>query len=119
VTGAHLVAVAAFDDDLVAVGADRVHTAARAGALAERASERRGQAPRAAEQVARDERPLAAPHEREQADPAAGRELVELGGRAVRGAREDRVHGGRQRPEELSLGPYQEAKATSLARRGG
>ena len=70
--------------------------AGRAGA------ERGGQLAGAAEQVAGDQRPLAAPHEREEADPAARRQLGELGGRAVRGAREDLLDRGRQRAEELA-----------------
>ena len=79
-------------------------TRASVGRVAELATQRRGQLAGAAEQVAGDQRALAAPHEREQADAAAGRELVELGGRAVRGAGEDLVHGGRQRAEELAEG---------------
>ena len=66
-----------------------VHPAAGPGAVAELAAHRRRQPPGPAEQVARDQRALAAPHEREQADPAPRRQLVELRRRAMRRAGED------------------------------
>ena len=86
--GADLLAAGA-DDQLVAVGLERVDAAAGAGALAELAAERLRQPAGPAEQVAGDQRALAAPDEREQADAAAGRQLVELRGGAVGRAGED------------------------------
>ena len=85
--------------------AQRRDATAGPGARAELAAERRRQPPRPAQHVAGDQRALAAPDEREEPDAAAGRELVELAGRAVRGAREDLLDGRRQGAEELPEGP--------------
>ena len=93
---------AAAHDELLVVRADGVDTAARAGTVAELAAQRGRQLSGPAEHVARGQRALAAPHEREQPDPAARRELVQLGRGAMRRAREDVVHRRRQRAEELS-----------------
>src|SRR5215218_3977063 len=74
-------------------------------ALTELAPERRRQAAGPAEQVARDERARATPHEGEQADSAAGRELIQLRGGAVGRAGEDLADGRRQGAEERLEGP--------------
>ena len=96
---AHLAAVV-LHDQVGALGPEGVHAAAGAGAPAELATERRRQATGATDQVARDQRALAAPHEGEQPDPAPGRELVQLRGGAVRRAGEDLVHSRWKRTEE-------------------
>jgi hypothetical protein len=96
---------AVLDDQGVAVGAQRAHTAAGAGALAELATQRGGQPARAAPEVARGQRALAAPHEREKADATARRQLRRLGRGATGGAGEDGLDGGRQRAEEVREAP--------------
>ncbi len=103
VTGADRAGVV-LDDDGVTLRAERADLAARARPRAQPVAERRGQRAGAAEEVAGDQRSATAPHEREQPDPAARRELGQLGGRPVRGAREDRLDRRRQRPEELAEG---------------
>jgi len=89
------------DEQRLAVGLDRLHTTPGPRPRAELLPHRRRQAAGPAEQVARDQRALAAPDQREQPDAAAGRQLVQLGGRAVRGAGEDRFDGPRQRSEQI------------------
>nr|MDP8943545.1 hypothetical protein [Actinomycetota bacterium] len=75
-----------------------------AGVVAEPAAEGGGQLSGAAHEVPRDQRSPAAPHEREQADPAAGRQLRQLGRGAVRGTGEDLLHRGRELTEEVREG---------------
>ena len=93
------------DEQLVAVGAQRAHAAAGAGAVAELAAQRGGQPAGAAAQVAGDQRALAAPDEREQADAAARRQLGRLRRGAAGRAGEDGVDGRRQRAEEVRERP--------------
>jgi hypothetical protein len=95
----------AVDEQLVPVGAQLAHAAAGAGAVAELAAQRCGQPARPPSQVASGERALASPHEREQADAAARRQLGRLRGGATRRAGEDGVDGRRQRTEEVGEGP--------------
>jgi hypothetical protein len=90
-----------LDDELGAVGAHVGDAAAGADAVAQPARQGLGERAGAAEQMVGDQRPLAAPDEREEADAAAGRELVQLCGRPVRGAGEDRLDARRHRSEEL------------------
>ncbi len=85
----------------VVVGKDRLGPGVRPSRIPESGAKGRREPPRAAEQVPRDERLLAAPDEREQADPAAGGQLRELGGRAMRGCREDPLDGLRHRAQEV------------------
>jgi hypothetical protein len=100
---AHVAAVVVHHQ-VDAIRPDGPHAAARAGALPELAAQRRRQLAGPTQQVAGDQRALAAPHEREQPDPTAGRELVQLGRGAVRGAREDLLRRGWERAEELTEG---------------
>ena len=93
---------AVLDHQLVALRDDPRDPAARPRAVAEALAELRGQPAGAAGEVAGDQRALAAPDEREEPEPATGRELVELGGGAVRGTGEDPLDRRRQRPEEVA-----------------
>ena len=122
--GVSVARVQVVDEQLVPVGAQRTHAAPRAGAVAELAAQRRGQPARAAAQVASDERALAAPDEREQADAAARRQLRRLRGGAMGRAGEDGVDGRRQRAEEVRERPvalegeHARARRRRLARAG-
>src|SRR5262249_58237810 len=101
--GADLLAVVPHDE-VGAVCADLLDTTAGPGTLGEPVPERCRQLPGSTDKVARDQRALASPDEREQPDPAPGRQLVELGRRAMRSAGKDLVHRRPKRSEEFAEG---------------
>jgi hypothetical protein len=96
---------AVLDDQVCAVAADGADPTRGPRPRAEPAPQLGREHAGAAAEVAGDERPLPAPHEREKAGAASRRQVAELGGRAMRGAREDRLDGRRQRPEEVRERP--------------